>query len=243
MIRDSLYRLYVLQQSPNKKWVKGVKMWTSLSKRPPVVLQHHASLYLHQGGFVSVGLLLKNYCTDFYRTVMQVFVMRVPLMVNQANDAGWHHQHVYSPGLPEWAKLQVWMNPKNDVHILWLFVYFWVLPFQSIIYMYKTVQSALFSSCHMSSVTTSGRRATQPPRSSTRCRSLSATTSPWRRSARSSRRRTVRSVNWNTVRRRKSCNVRLQVEMHLQTIRSRVTVVRGQKVRARQLKSSCWAQV
>lgn len=156
--------------------------------------------------------------------------------------------HVYScesfsPGLPEWAKLQVWMNPKNDVHILWLFVYFWVLPFQSIIYMYKTVQSALFSSCHMSSVTTSGRRATQPPRSSTRCRSLSATTSPWRRSVRSSRRRTVRSVNWNTVRRRKSCNVRLQVEMHLQTIRSRVTVVRGQKVRARQLKSSCWAQV
>lgn len=147
--------------------------------------------------------------------------------------------HVYScesfsPGLPEWAKLQVWMNPKNDVHILWLFVYFWVLPFQSIIYIYKTVQSALFSSCHMSSVTTSGRRATQPPRSSTRCRSLSATTSPWRRSVRSSRRRTVRSVNWNTVRRRKSCNVRLQVEMHLQTIRSRVTVVRGQKVRASQ---------
>lgn len=112
--------------------------------------------------------------------------------------------------------------------------FFWVLPFQSIIYMYKTIQSALFSSCHMSSVTTSGRRATQPPRSSTRCRSLSATTSPWRRSARSSRRRTVRSVNWNTVRRRKRYNVRLQVGMYLQTIRSRVTVVRGQKVRARQ---------
>lgn len=55
-------------------------MWTPLSKRPPVVLQHHASLYLHQGGFVSVGLLLINYCTDFYRTVTQVFIMRVPIM-------------------------------------------------------------------------------------------------------------------------------------------------------------------
>lgn len=243
MIRDSLYRLYVLQQSPNKKWVKGVKMWTPLSKRPPVVLQHHASLYLHQGGFVSVGLLLKNYCTDFYRTVTQVFIMRVPIMSIKPMTQDDITNMFTPPGLPEWAKLQVWMNPKNDVHILWLFIYFWVLPFQSIIYIYKTVQSALFSSCHMSSVTTSGRRATQPPRSSTRCRSLSATTSPWRRSARSSRRRTVRSVNWNTVRRRKRYNVRLQVEMHLQTIRSRVTVVRGQKVRARQLKSSCWAQV
>lgn len=242
MIRDSLYRLYVLQQSPNKKWVKGVKMWTPLSERPPVELQHHASLYLSKRFCVCwfvTHKLLYRFLQNCYASIYHESSNNV----NQANDAGWHHQHVYSPGLPEWAKLQVWMNPKNDVHILWLFIYFWVLPFQSIIYIYKTVQSALFSSCHMSSVTTSGRRATQPPRSSTRCRSLSATTSPWRRSARSSRRRTVRSVNWNTVRRRKSCNVRLQVEMHLQTIRSRVTVVRGQKVRARQLKSSCWAQV
>lgn len=95
----------------------------------------------------------------------------------------------------------------NICLVLWessVKVYFWELHFHSIIYIYKTVQSALCLSCHMSSVTTSGRRVTQPPRWSTRCRSLSATTSPWRRSVRSSRRRTVRSANWNTVRRRKS---------------------------------------
>lgn len=63
--------------------------------------------------------------------------------------------------------------------------------------------------CSVFSVTTSVQRVTRQPRWSMRFPNRSATTSPWRRSARSSRRRTARSVSWNTVRREECGSSRL----------------------------------